>query len=33
MVPLNDLADIATSLVEEWKFLEGSGTTVAATKK
>lgn len=32
MVPLNDLADSATSLVEEWKFLEGSGTTVAATK-
>jgi hypothetical protein len=27
-----DLPDIATSLVEEWKFREGSGTTVVATK-
>lgn len=27
-----DLSDIATSLIEEWKFRNGSGTTVTATK-
>ena len=27
-----DVSDYATSLVEEWRFLDGSGTTVVATK-
>ena len=27
-----DISDSATALVEEWKFLEGSGATIAATK-
>jgi hypothetical protein len=29
---INDLSDSATSLVEEWKFNEATGTTVTATK-
>jgi hypothetical protein len=29
---LNDISDSATALVEEWKFKEGTGSTVAATK-
>jgi hypothetical protein len=31
-VTLNDLTDSATSLVEEWKFNDTTGTTVLATK-
>jgi len=32
LTPNTDISDTATALVEEWKFGEGTGTTVAATK-
>ena len=31
-VTINDISDSGTALVEEWKFKEGTGTTVAASK-